>query len=185
VKNLILLAALIVLGTSPALAQGSHPGGGPPAGAGSSAAAGNHGSSMGAANGNAMSTAAAGNHSTSTGAANGNSTSTAHANSMNSAPGDVLSHNTVVAGKIKALTGEDASTACGGFKTIGQCVAAAHVAQNLSIPGGFDALKSAMTSGRGMSLGKAIESLDPSANAKSESNKANKQAREDIKTSAS
>jgi hypothetical protein len=180
---LILLAALTVLGTPPAFAQGGHPGGGPPAGAGSSAAAGNHGSSMGAANGNATSTSAAGNHSTSTGAANGVSTS--HANSMHSAPSDVLSHNTVIAGKIKTLTGEDASTACGGFKTIGQCVAAAHVAQNLSIPGGFDALKSAMTSGNGMNLGKAIESLVPSANGKSESNKANKQAQQDFKTSAS
>jgi len=53
-------------------------------------------------------------------------------------------------------------------------VAAAHVAQNLNIPGGFDALKSAKTSGSGMSLGHAIESLAPSANARSESKKANK-----------
>jgi len=104
---------------------------------------------------------------------------------MNSAPSDVLSKNPVIAGKIKSLTGEDAATACGGFKTIGQCVAAAHVAQNLKIPGGFAALKSDITSGAGMSLGKAIESLAPTANAKSESKKANKQAQQDIKTSAS
>jgi hypothetical protein len=177
--HLMVLAALTVAGTSPAFAQRSHPGGGPPS------AAGNHGSSTGAENGNATSTAAAGNHSTSTGAANGNATSTAHANSMSAAPSDVLSHNPVIAGKIKTLTKEDASTACSGFKTIGQCVAAAHVAQNLSIPGGFDALRSAMTSGSGMSLGNAIQSLAPSADAKSESKKANKQAKEDIKTSAS
>ena len=176
---LIVLAALTVAGTSPAFAQRTHPGGGPPS------AAGNHGSSTGAENGNATSTAAAGNHSTSTGAANGNATSTSHANSMNAAPSDVLSHNPVIGRKIKALTGEDAATACGGFKNIGQCVAAAHVAQNLKIPGGFNALKSAMISGSGMSLGKAIQSFDSSANAKSESKKANKQAKEDLKTSAS
>ena len=156
--RLIVLAALAVAGTSPAFGQ-RHPGGGPPS--------------------------AAGNHGSSTGAENGNATSTAHANSMNAAPSDVLSHNPVIAKKINALTNEDASTACDGFKTIGQCVAAAHVAQNLKIPGGFDALKSAMISGSGMSLGKAIQSLDSSANAKSESKKANKQAKEDMKTSAS
>ena len=175
--HLMVLAALTVAGTSPAFAQRPHPGGGAPP------AAGNHGSSTGAENGNATSTAAAGNHSTSTGAANGNATSIAH--SMNAAPNDVLSHNPVIARKIKTLTNEDASTACAGFKNIGQCVAAAHVAKNLNIPGGFDALKSAMTSGSGMSLGKAIQSFDPSANAKSESKKANKQAKEDMKTSAS
>src|SRR5437899_7519202 len=138
---------------------------------------------MGADNGNATSTTAAGNHSTSTG--NGNATSTAHAASMNASPTDVLSHNTAIAGKIKSLTGEDASTACGGFKAIGQCIAAAHVAQNLNIPGGFDALKSTVTSGSGMSLGKAIETLAPSANSKSESKKANTQAKQDLKDSTS
>jgi len=39
------------------------------------------------------------------------------------------------------LTGENAQTACNGFKNLGQCVAAAHVAKNLDIPGGFDALR--------------------------------------------
>jgi len=175
----ILFSVLFVVGTSPLFAQHPHPGGGP------APAAGSHGSGMGAANGNATSTSAAGNHSTSTGAANGNATSTAHAASMNASPTDVLSHNTAIAGKIKSLTGEDASTACGGFKAIGQCVAAAHVAQNLNIPGGFDALKSAMTSGSGMNLGKAIESLAPSANSKSESKKASKQAKQDLQDSTS
>ena len=175
----ILFSVLFVVGTSPLFAQHPHPGGAP------AAAAGSHGSGMGAGNGNATSTSSAGNHSTSTGAANGNATSTAHAASMNASPTDVLSHNTAIAGKIKSLTGEDAATACGGFKAIGQCVAAAHVAQNLNIPGGFDALKSAMTSGSGMNLGKAIESLAPSANFKSESKKASRQAKQDLKTSTS
>jgi hypothetical protein len=178
-KHFILIGVMTFAFASSTLGQRSHPGGGPPA------AAGDHGSSTGAANGNATSTGAAGNHSTSVGAANGNATSTSHATSMRSTPSDVLKHNPVIAGKIKTLTGEDASTACAGFKNIGQCVAAAHVAKNLSIPGGFDALRTAMTSGSGMSLGKAIQSLAPSANAKGESKKGNKQAKQDLKTSDS
>jgi len=59
------------------------------------------------------------------------------------------------------------------------------VAKNLSIPGGFDALKARMTGTDSMSLGKAIESLAPNANAKSETKKANKQASDDIKESNS
>ncbi len=100
-------------------------------------------------------------------------------------PSDVLSHNTAIAGKIKSLTGEDAQTACGGFKNLGQCVAAAHVAKNLDIPGGFDALKAKVTGTGSMSLGKAIEQLSPNANAKSEAKKANKQADDDMKESSS
>jgi len=96
-------------------------------------------------------------------------------------PGTVLSHNTAIAGKIKALTNEDAATACKGFKNLGQCMAAAHVANNLNIPGGFDALKAKVTGTGAMSLGKAIEALEPSANAKSEVKKANKQATDDMK----
>ncbi|HEX8837270.1 MAG TPA: hypothetical protein VF748_10070 [Candidatus Acidoferrum sp.] len=180
-KNLRLgmLAVLMLFGTSPAFSQRPHGGGPPPP------AAGSHGSSVGAENGNGTSTSAAGNHSTSVGAANGNATSASHAPSMNMAPADALSHNPAIAGKIKSLTGQDASMACGGFKNIGQCVAAAHVAQNLNITGGFPALKTAMTSGSGMSLGKAIQSLAPSANSKAESKKANKQAGQDLKESAS
>jgi hypothetical protein len=93
----------------------------------------------------------------------------------------VLSHNTAIAGKISTLTGENAQTACNGFKNLGQCVAAAHVAKNLDIPGGFDALKAKMTGTNGMNLGKAIQSLDPHADAKAETKKANKQANDDLK----
>jgi len=100
-------------------------------------------------------------------------------------PSEVLSHNTAIAGKIKALTNQDALTACGNFKNLGQCVAAAHVAKNLDIPGGFAALKAKITGTGAVSLGKAIESLAPSANAKSETKKANKQASDDLKESSS
>jgi hypothetical protein len=166
--RLVLIAILTVVGASTAFAQHSHAGGGPPSGMGPS---GSHGPGMGNGNGN--------------GSGNGNASSGGHADMMNASPSDVLSHNTAIAGKIKTLTGQDASTACGGFKNLGQCVAAAHVAKNLNITGGFDALKTTMTSGSGMSLGKAIEQLAPSANAKSESKKANKQAQQDLNESAS
>jgi hypothetical protein len=166
----ILLTALLALGTTPVFAQRGHAGGGPPGGGpggGGMGASGSHGADMGGGN--------------ATTAPNGHGS----AGMMNAAPADVLSHNTAIAGKIKTLTGEDASTACGGFKNLGQCVAAAHVAKNLDIPGGFDALKAKMTGTRGVNLGKAIEQLAPSANAKTESKKANKQAEQDLNESSS
>jgi len=104
-----------------------------------------------------------------------------HSDVSHASPSTVLSHNTAIAGKIKTLTNEDATTACNGFKNLGQCVAAAHVAKNLNIPGGFDALKAKITGKGAVSLGKAIEALEPSANAKSEVKKANKQASDDMK----
>lgn len=160
--RLYILAILIVAGTTPALAQRTHPGGGPPAGAGAS-----------------------GSHGSATTGADGNSASASHMDTMHSSPSDVLSHNTAVAGKIKTLTGEDAASACNGFKNLGQCVAAAHVAKNLDIPGGFDALKAKTTGTGAVSLGKAIEQLAPSANAKSEAKKANRQAEQDLNESNS
>ena len=92
-----------------------------------------------------------------------------------------LTDNTKLADKISKLTGMSATSACQGFKNLGQCVAAAHVAKNLNIPGGFDALKAKVTGTGSVSLGKAIESLAPSANPKSEVKKANKQASDDMK----
>ena len=159
--HLILFVALTFAGSSSAFAQRSHPGGGPPAGHGPSGAS---GSSMGEAN---------------------KSGAMSSSNMSHASPNDVLNHNTAIAGKIKSLTGKDAQTACSGFKNLGQCVAAAHVAKNLDIPGGFDALKAKVTGTGSMSLGKAIEQLSPNANAKSESKKANKQADDDMKESSS
>ncbi len=159
--HLTLFVALTFASSSPAFAQRSHPGGGPPAGHGPSSAS---GSGMGEANkGGAMS----------------------HTDMSHASPSDVLSHNTAIAGKIKSLTGQDAQTACNGFKNLGQCVAAAHVAKNLDIPGGFDALKAKMTGAGSVSLGKAIEQLSPNASAKSESKKAHQQAADDMKESSS
>ncbi len=159
--HLILLVAATFACSSPALAQrpSSHPGGGPPTGRPSSESG-----SMGASDKNSA---------------------MGHTDMSHASPSDVLSHNSAIASKIKALTNEDASMACNGFKNLGQCVAAAHLAKNLNIAGGFDALKAKILGGNGMSLGKAIESLDPSANAKSETKKANKQASDDMKEAGS
>ena len=74
-------------------------------------------------------------------------------------------------------------SACSGFKNLGQCVAALHVAKNLDIPGGFAALKDKMTGTNSVSLGKAIQQIDPKVNAKAENKKANQQAEEDIRAS--
>jgi hypothetical protein len=161
VKRFILAMAtvLALVLAAPAFAQRSHPGGGPPAG---------HGPDSSPSMSNSH---AAG--------------STANSSMSHGTPSDVLSHNTAIAGKIKTLTGEDAQTACGGFKNIGQCVAAAHVAKNLSIPGGFDALKAKVTGSGSVSLGKAIQTLAPDADAKAETKKANKQADDDLKETTS
>jgi hypothetical protein len=106
-----------------------------------------------------------------------------------------LTDNTKLADKISKLTGISATSACQGFKNLGQCVAAAHVAKNLDIPGGFTALKDKMlgispngtstATSKPMSLGKAIQALDPSASAEAEIGKAKKQADQDIKDSGS
>ena len=166
-SKLILVVATALVFSTPTFAQRSHPSpGGPPSSAG--AASSNHG----AANRSGMS----GSHEAGA-AANGDMS---HA-----LPSTVLSHNTAIAGKIQTLTGQDAQTACSGFKNLGQCVAAAHVAKNLDIPGGFDALKAKVTGTGAVSLGKAIEGFAPNADPKAEAKKANKQASDDLKDASS
>jgi hypothetical protein len=166
-STLILVVAAALGFSAPAFAQRSHPGpGGPPSSAGGAS------SDRGAANGSGLS----GSHGAGA-AANGDMS---HAS-----PSTVLSHNTAIAGKIQTLTGQDAQTACSGFKNLGQCVAAAHVAKNLDIPGGFDALKAKVTGTGAVSLGKAIEGFAPNADAKVEAKKANKQASDDLKDASS
>lgn len=155
-KQLILVTATMFAFSSPALAQHGH-GGGPPAGHGSSGMANSGGSNA----------------------------NTSHTNMSHASPSDVLSHNTAIADKIKTLTGQDATSACDGFKNLGQCVAAAHVAKNLDIPGGFAALKAKTTGAGSVSLGKAISELAPKTNSKSEVKKAHKQASEDMKEAES
>jgi hypothetical protein len=119
--------------------------------------------------------------------------SASHGQTMN----DILTRNTQLADKIQHLTGMSAQQACNGFKNLGQCVAAAHVSQNLGIS--FSCLQADMTGttlksstacpagtgSKSMSLGKAIQSLRPSSDSKAETKKASKQADEDIKESNS
>jgi len=106
---------------------------------------------------------------------------------------DILTKNPAIGSKIQTLTGMPASQACTGFKNLGQCVAAAHVSKNLRIS--FDCLKSDMTgtapqgtscpAGTGtksMSLGKAIQTLDPPADQKAESKKGQTEAKQDMKS---
>jgi hypothetical protein len=155
-STLILVTTLALAFSGPALAQRAH-GGGPPAGHGPG--------SKGAG-------------------ASGAPHESAVTTMSHSSPSEVLSHNTAIAGKIKALTGMDATAACKDFKNLGQCVAAAHVAKNLNIPGGFAALSEKMTGTGAVSLGKAIHMLSPDADAKAEAKKANKQADEDMRESA-
>jgi hypothetical protein len=159
-STLTLVAALALVFSAPAFAQRAHPSpGGPPMGHGPGGSAG-----------------------TSDSHDNGAAT---HTDMSHASPSDVLSHNTAIAGKIKKLTGEDAATACSGFKNMGQCVAAAHVAKNLDIPGGFDALKAKTTGTGAISLGKAIKGFAPDADATAEAKKANKQAEDDLKETSS
>lgn len=169
------LGMLLLLGSS-TYAQRGRPSGTPGA-AGSMGTSGTHGNSA----------SAGGGHSSSNPMASTN-------------PGSVLEHNTNLAGKLETLTGTtnltDLEKDASAFKNFGQFVAAAHVSKNLNIPGGFAALMCDMTTKTAagatstctnttkMSLGKAIQTLDPQADPKSESKKALNQANQDIKDSS-
>jgi hypothetical protein len=159
--TLILFAASALVFGAPTFAQRpAHPGSsGPPSG-------------RGPENGSGMS----GAHESGT---------PSHAGVSHGSPSEVLSHNPAIGDKIQKLTGQSAQTACNGFKNIGQCVAAAHVAKNLDIPGGFDALKAKLTGSGAISLGKAIKQLAPDADSKAEAKKANKQAEDDLSEASS
>ncbi len=94
-----------------------------------------------------------------------------------------LANNTHLAGKLQGLlpAGTNLQQASQGFKNLGQFVAAVHVSHNLGIP--FDQLRAKMTGSSHESLGKAIQELKPDADSKTESKKANKQAKDDMKES--
>src|ERR1700687_4444030 len=124
------------------------------------------------------------------GSASTNSSVSTHKMSVDA----LLSKNPAIGGKIQSLTGMPASQACSGFKNLGQCVAAAHVSKNLGIS--FDCLRSDMTGKapqntscpartctKSMSLGKAIQKLDPTADQKSESKRGETEAQQDMKRS--
>lgn len=168
---IFVLAVAVALYCAPAFAQHGHGPGG-----------------MGSANGMAGSSHAnsnangAGGHAGSAGASNGKTMD------------QLLTKNPKLSDKISALTGESAQQSCSGFKNLGQCVAAAHVSKNLGIS--FDCLKSEMigtapssstsacpaaTTGKSMSLGKAISTLSPNTSSKTEAKKGQQQANQDLK----
>ena len=177
--TITLAAAAAWILAIPAAAQGrsqSHPGGGSAA-AGSMGASGTHGNSASAGEGHSSS------------------------NPMSRTdPGCVLENKSNLARKLETLTNTtsvtDLETDAKAFRNFGQFVAAVHVAKNLNIPGGFAALMCDMTNKTAvgatstctnttkMSLGKAIQTLEPHADAKSESKKAMNQANQDIKDSS-
>ena len=72
-----------------------------------------------------------------------------------------------------------ATEACSGFKSMIECAAALHAAQNVGIP--FKELKSKMTAGG--TLGAAIRDLKPGADVPSEVSRAEEEARADLRSS--
>jgi len=96
-----------------------------------------------------------------------------------------LSDNTKLAARLQSLLpkGTNLQTAASGFKNLGQFVAAVHVSHNLGIP--FAQLKAKMLGPPAESLGKAIQQLKPSAQAKIEGKRAERQAKDDLKESKS
>jgi preprotein translocase subunit SecG len=168
--RIVMLSLAVAVYATAALAQHAHGGG--------------MGSTMSGNAGSGMS------HNSGSGRTKTNSSGSTHQPTVN----DILTKNSAISGKIQTLTGMSATQACAGFKNLGQCVAAAHVSKNLHIS--FDCLRSDMTgiapqgtscpAGTGtksMSLGKAIRTLDPTADQKAESKKGQTEAQRDIKSS--
>jgi hypothetical protein len=173
--SMFVFALAVVVYCSPAFAQHGHAGGG-----------------MGGDMGNSM------GHGSMNASEHGNSNTTGTASSHQATINDILSKNPAIGDKIATLTGDKlgAADACTGFKNLGQCVAAAHVSKNH--PGlNFYCLRQAMTGTPAgssapsgsckvtgpMSLGKSIQKLDPQADSKTESKKAENEAQQDLKRS--
>ena len=79
-------------------------------------------------------------------------------------------------------SGMTITNAAMGFKNQGQFIAALHVSHNLNIP--FAQLKAEMTGTDRDSLGQAIHALMPNANAKAEAKRAETEAKQDLKATA-
>jgi len=82
--------------------------------------------------------------------------------------------------RLAALVPSDmsATEACEGFKSMTECAAALHAAQNVGIP--FKDLKTKMTGGE--KLGAAIHDLKPGADVQSEVSRAEEQAKADLRS---
>jgi len=175
-RRILTAAAAFCIAVAPAFAQ--HPHGGPGGGTG-----GSHGPAM------------------NNGAADHGSMNGSTKGAAASSPTTLLSKNTKLDSKLtsklqsKGLlpAGTDLKDACGGFKNLGQCVAAIHVSHNLDVP--FACMKANMTgsapasgttcpTGAGsskLSLGKSIQALAPKADSKTASKAGTSQADADLK----
>ena len=173
VSNLAALTLVVFLFATTALAQHGH------------------GSGMGGGMGSSM------GHGSMNSSGHGNSTTTTTDSSHQAKINSILDKNPVIGNKIVALTGDKlgAADACTGFKNLGQCVAAAHASKNrpgmnfyclrqamTGTPAGTLAPPSGCTTTGPMSLGKAIQKLDPRADSSTESKKASHQAQQDLKS---
>jgi len=100
-------------------------------------------------------------------------------------PSDRIAENPRLASKLQPLLPNwmNARDAAGGFKNLGQFVAAVHVSRNLGIH--FEPLKARMTGPRELSLGDAIRELKPDVDSKAEAQKAEKQAKTLLRESES
>lgn len=173
------LGTLTLLAAAPAVAQHGPPagaGGGPPAGVGGGMPSGFPGGGVSGSHG--------GSHWGNAGMPEspGRSSVSGHTSTRSLEDNPHLSTalgNALARGGVTLPAG-GLSAACEGFGNLGKCVAALHVAQNLSLPGGFDALKAEMTSGDKLSLGKAIAKLKPEADAAATAKAAKKAARADL-----
>jgi hypothetical protein len=83
-----------------------------------------------------------------------------------------------LAAKVRSLTGKDAAHACRGFRTVGDCVAAAHVSSNLNVS--FTTVREQMTGQNRQPLSSVIGNLRPAADSQAEAAKAFQQARDDV-----
>ena len=176
-RTFLMLAAAFCFSAAPAFAQHPHGGAGGAGGAG-----GSHGAAM--SNG-------AADHGTSGSASKGSSSSPTTLLTNNTKLDNTLTSKLQAKGLLPA--GTDLKDACGGFRNLGQCIAAIHVSHNLNVP--FACMKADMTgaapvagatcpagTGSGqMSLGKSIQALAPKADSKTESKTATTQANADIK----
>jgi hypothetical protein len=117
-------------------------------------------------------------------------------------PTTLLDQNTQLAKKLSSFfpTGTDLTAEASGFKNLGQFVAAVHVSHNMKIP--FTELKctelgttkaaslgmtcpTSVTNTNGMSLGKAIQTIQPHANSQDAVQTANQETKKDLANAGS
>ncbi len=79
------------------------------------------------------------------------------------------------------ILGGDMQAACAGFRYLGDCLAAIHVAKDQDLPGGFPALKDMTTGENSVKLREAVQQLKPESDAKAIQKQAKRQARFDLR----